>query len=164
VVCDILSQTTRLLLLVRNFLKILIKLQFPTIQEITTEEFAHWLLNSRKSQPLVLDARSQAEYMVSHLKTAVHIDSIAPDLARLSTNSKFTPIVVYCSVGYRSAKLVQQLDEAGMKCIFNLSGGIFQWVNEGRPIFRDEHPTQLVHPYNAIWGKLLKGRYHAQER
>ncbi|MBG1241851.1 rhodanese-like domain-containing protein [Nostoc sp. NZL] len=147
-----------------NFLKLLIRLKFPAIQEITTKEFAHWLLNSRKSQPLVLDARSQTEYAVSHIKTATHIDAITPDLAALSTVAKDRPIVVYCSIGYRSAKLAQQLDKAGMKCIYNLSGGIFQWANEGRLIFKDEHPTQLVHPYNAMWGKLLKATYHAQEQ
>ncbi|WP_341530889.1 rhodanese-like domain-containing protein [Nostoc sp. UHCC 0302] len=128
---------------------------------MTTKELANWLSNPAKSQPLLVDARSQAEYAVSHLKTAVRIDAIAPDLTPLLTVSKDTPIVVYCSVGYRSAILTQQLDAAGFECVFNLSGGIFQWANEGRPIFKDEHPVKLVHPYDAIWGKLLKADYHA---
>ena len=145
-------------------LKLLIRLKFPTVQHITTKEFAQWLLNPVKSKPLVLDARSHAEYAVSHLKTAVLIDPIASNLAALLTVSKDTPIVVYCSVGYRSAKLVQQLDGAGFSCIFNLSGGIFQWANAGHPIFKDDqHPTQLVHPFNAIWGKLLKLKHHAHQ-
>ncbi len=122
------------------------------------------LLDSAKPQLLVLDARSQTEYGVSHIETAVHIDALTPGLATLLTVSKDRPIVVYCAVGYRSAKLAQQLDEAGIKCIYNLSGGIFQWANEGRLVFKDKHPTQFVHPYNAIWGKLLKASYHAQEQ
>jgi rhodanese-related sulfurtransferase len=152
-----------MLLLLLNFLKLLIRFQFPTVQEITTKELANWLSNPAKSQPLVVDARNQAEYAVSHLKTAVRIEAIAPEFTPLLTVSKDTPIVVYCSVGYRSAKLAQQLDREGFECVFNLSGGIFQWANEGRPIFKDEDPTQLVHPYDAIWGKLLKANYHAQQ-
>ncbi|WP_375515013.1 rhodanese-like domain-containing protein [uncultured Nostoc sp.] len=146
-----------------KFLKVLIRLKFSNVEEITSKELAQLLLDSGKPRPLVLDARSQTEYAVSHIETATHIDYITPDLAVLSTVPKDNPIVVYCAVGYRSAKLAQQLNEAGMKCIYNLSGGIFQWANEGRLIFRDEQPTQVVHPYNAIWGKLLKSSYHAQE-
>ncbi|WP_199339456.1 rhodanese-like domain-containing protein [Nostoc sp. FACHB-892] len=146
-----------------NFLKLLIRLQFPNVEEITSKELAQLLLDSAKPRPLVLDARSQAEYAVSHIETAAHINALSPDLRELSIVSKGRPIVLYCAVGYRSAKLAQQLDKAGMKCIYNLSGGIFEWANEGRLIFRDKQPTQLVHPYNAIWGKLLKASYHAQE-
>ncbi|MCC5605324.1 rhodanese-like domain-containing protein [Nostoc sp. CHAB 5834] len=150
-------------LLTFKFIKLLIRLQFPNVKEITTKELAQLLLGSANPRPLVLDARSQIEYAVSHIETAAQIDALIPDLAVLSTVSKDRPIVVYCAVGYRSAKLAQQLNETGMKCIYNLSGGIFQWANEGRLIFRDDQPTQVIHPYNAIWGKLLKARYHAQE-
>ncbi|MBD6620736.1 rhodanese-like domain-containing protein [Komarekiella sp. 'clone 1'] len=146
-----------------NLLKFFIGLIFPGVHQIKTKEFAQWLLDSAP-QPLILDARNQAEYEVSHLKAAIHIDPIAPDLAALSKVAKDTPIVVYCSIGYRSAKLVQQLDEAGFSGVFNLSGGIFQWANEGKPIFKhDQHPTHFVHPYNPMWGKLLRASYHAQE-
>jgi rhodanese-related sulfurtransferase len=151
--------------LIFKLLKSFIRLVFPGVHQIQTQEFAQWLLDSAKPQPLILDARNQTEYEISHLKAAIHIDPIAPDLAALSIVSKDTPIVVYCSVGYRSAKLAQQLDEVGFSGVLNLSGGIFQWANEGRPIFRyDQQPTHFVHPYNAMWGKLLKACYHAQKQ
>jgi rhodanese-related sulfurtransferase len=147
-----------------SLLKFLIKLSFPTVSQMTTEEFNCWLIDSAKRLPLLIDARSQTEYMVSHIKTAVHIDPVASDVTALSTVSKDTPIVVYCSVGYRSAKVAQQLQREGFSQIYNLSGGLFQWANEERPIFKDdEHLTQLVHHYNKIWGKLLKTSYHAQK-
>lgn len=40
--------------------------------------------------------------------------------------------------------------------VFNLEGSIFAWAEEGRPLV-DTHnqPTTFVHPYNAVWGKLL---------
>ncbi|MEH2327963.1 rhodanese-like domain-containing protein [Nostoc sp.] len=146
-----------------NFIKLLIGFQFPTVEEINCKQLAQLLSDSAKPRPLMLDARSPTEYAVSHIETAVRIDPLTDDLTAVSTVSQDRPIVVYCAVGYRSAKLAQQLDKAGMKCIYNLSGGIFQWANEGRPIFQNGHPTQLVHPYNPIWGKLLKATYHAQK-
>ncbi|TVP63026.1 MAG: rhodanese-like domain-containing protein [Nodularia sp. (in: Bacteria)] len=147
-----------------NFCKLLIRLKFPHIHQISTKDFAQWLLNSPKTQPLVIDARSQAEFEVSHLKAAVHIDPIAPDLQALSEVVKNTPIVVYCSIGYRSATIAQQLQQAGFTCVFNLSGGLFQWSNEGRLMFQNEKVTQCIHPYNAMWGKLLKDGKLTQSR
>ena len=147
-----------------NFCKLLIRLKFPNIGQISTKDFAQWLLNSTKTQPLVIDARSQAEYEVSHLKAAVHIDPIAPDLQPLSEVVKNTPIVVYCSIGYRSATIAQQLQKAGFTRVFNLSGGLFQWANEGRLMFQNEEVTQCIHPYNAMWGKLLKDGKLTQSR
>jgi rhodanese-related sulfurtransferase len=136
---------------------------FLTVNPITTAEFAKWLLNPAKLQPLVLDARSPAEYAVSHLKAAIRIDPIVLDPTATLSISKDTPIVVYCSIGYRSAKIAQQLQKHGFTSIYNLSGGIFQWANEGRPIFKDDNqPTQFVHPYDAKWAKLLKASYHPQ--
>lgn len=150
--------------LVLGLLKLFIRLSFPTVSQITTEKFADWLANPAKPQPFVLDARSQAEYAVSHINTSVRIDPVASDLTILSKVSKDTPIIVYCSVGYRSAKVAQQLHREGFTQIFNLSGGLFQWANEERPIFKDDGQlTQLVHPYDAIWGKLLKNSYHAED-
>lgn len=148
---------------VLSLLKLFIRLSFPTVSQITTEKFADWLVDSAKPQPFVLDARSQAEYEISHIKTSVRINSVILDTTALSTVSKDTPIVVYCSVGYRSAKVAQKLHREGFTQIFNLSGGLFQWANEERPMFKDdEHSTQLVHPYDAIWGKLLKKSHHAE--
>lgn len=135
--------------------------KFPTVKWITTEEFARWIEDRVKPQPIVLDARSETEYVLSHLKAADRIDPKHPDLAAIA-RSKDTPIVVYCSVGYRSARVAEQLEQAGFSHVYNLEGSLFQWANEGRPIFKDDRPTTFVHPYDTLWGRLLKSRYRAQ--
>lgn len=145
--------------LIFKLLKRLTTVKFPHVQWITTEELAQWLQDPVKLQPIILDARSQIEYAVSHLKQAQQIDPIAPELTQFREISLDTPIVVYCSVGYRSAGVAQQLTQAGFSHVYNLEGSLFQWANEGRLIFKDDCPTQLVHPYDTIWGKLLKSRY-----
>ncbi len=138
-----------------QFLKLLIWLEFPGVQHITTKKLAQWLESSRP-QPLILDARGVEEYAVSHLQSAQRIDPVTPDLSVISTVPLEMPIVVYCSIGYRSAKVAQLLQGLGRKNVFNLQGSIFQWVNEGRPVFQGEGLTVGVHPYDAKWGSLLR--------
>ncbi|MUL38043.1 rhodanese-like domain-containing protein [Gloeocapsopsis dulcis] len=143
-----------------RILKHLIRRKFPTVQWLTTQELAQWQ-NSQKPQPVLLDARDAAEYQLSHLQQAQRIDPQQPDLSDL-TQSQDTPIVVYCSVGYRSAKIATKLAEAGYKHVYNLEGSIFQWINEGRPVFQDSNQTTQVHPYDRRWGQLLKSKYRAK--
>lgn len=142
--------------LVFHVLKRLISAQFPRIQWVTSEELAQWLNHPEKPQPMLLDARSEAEYNVSHLQEAQRIDPETFNLAAFTEVSKDKAIVVYCSVGYRSAAVAQKLAEAGFSRVYNLEGSIFQWANEGRPLFQNRHLTTLVHPYNSLWGNLLK--------
>lgn len=152
-----------------NLLKRFIHIKFPRVQQITTVEFAQALTNVTQSQLLVLDTRSEAEYAVSHFAEARQLDettdlAIAPALQNVSRDSR---IVVYCSVGYRSAKVAQQLTEAGFQDVSNLEGGLFQWANEGRTtkpihlggLVHAGQPTHLVHPYSAVW-KLLLDKQH----
>ena len=143
-----------------NLIKRLVVQKFPTVRWITTEELARWLEDSQKPQPVILDARSEAEYALSHLKAAERIDPKTPNLAAL-LESQDAPIVVYCSVGYRSARIAEQLGQAGFSHVYNLEGSVFQWVNEGHRVFQNDCPTTLVHPYNPHWGKLLKPQHRA---
>ena len=109
---------------------------------------------------MLLDARTEEEYAVSHLDRAQLIspnsDGTLPESLR--EIAKDAPIVVYCSVGYRSAKVAQQMMQAGFCQVFNLEGGLFEWANEGRSMVRDGQPTSSVHPYSATWGKLVNNR------
>jgi len=135
--------------------------KFPDVQWISTADLAHWRQDPGRTQPLVVDARTVPEYLVSHLKDAVRIDAVRPSLHPLRGRAKNDPIVVYASVGYRSARLAHWLAGQGFTNVRNLAGSIFEWANEGRPLFRDERPTTEVHPYDRRWGLLLDRRYRA---
>lgn len=146
--------------LIFKILNFLIKLKFPEVEKINTETLSQWQADASKIQPLLLDARTEEEYAVSHLKTAIPIDLASKDFFDTLHISIDTPIVVYCSIGYRSAIVAQKLQEEGFSQVFNLSGGIFEWANEQRPMFQlmsqKLQLTTLVHPYNATWRKLLR--------
>jgi rhodanese-related sulfurtransferase len=129
--------------------------QFPHVRQLPTSELAAWLSDTNRPAPLLLDVRTPAEYAVSHLANARQVDPDADAAKALPDTSKDTPIITYCSVGYRSSAFAERLQQAGFTNIFQLDGSIFQWVNDGRPLVRDGKPVQEVHPYNAHWGQLL---------
>jgi len=43
------------------------------------------------------------------------------------------PVVVHCAVGARSAKVVDLLRRAGYPHVYNLAGGIVEWMNRQFP-------------------------------
>lgn len=136
-----------------------IRSEFPEVQRITTAELAAWLSDGRRATPVLLDVRTRAEFDVSHIEGAQHVEPTAA--ASMIRHPQDRPIVTYCSVGYRSGAFAQKLIEAGFKNVVNLEGSIFRWANEGRPVVRDGRRVEQVHPYNRTWGLLLKKHYRA---
>ncbi|MBT6146419.1 MAG: rhodanese-like domain-containing protein [Gemmatimonadetes bacterium] len=134
-----------------------IRQRYPNVRQITTTEWASWQAHPDTVQPLLLDVRTPAEFAISHLSGAQRADELTQALTALSDAAPDTPILLYCSVGYRSSRLADQLRQRGYTQVANLEGSLFAWANEGRPLV-DEHDkaTHLAHPYNATWGKLLK--------
>ena len=106
----------------------------------------------------LLDTREKKEFATSHLKDAKWVGYEDFDLSRVQSivPNKKTPIVVYCSVGVRSEDIGEKLKKAGYSNVKNLYGGIFQWKNEGYPVFNSlQKETQKVHAYSKFWGELL---------
>jgi rhodanese-related sulfurtransferase len=103
-----------------------------------------------------LDAREPNEFAVSHLSSAHYVGYDHFDMKSVESIPKDERIVVYCSVGYRSEKVAEQLIAAGYKNVSNLYGGIFEWVNEGQSVVDATGPTERVHAFNRKWGIWLK--------
>ncbi len=125
-----------------------------TVPLVQPEELENWQLSGK--QLVLLDIRSPEEYQVSHLNGAELIDYETFDPGSISHISKSSTVVVYCSVGYRSERVGEKMNELGFQEVYNLYGGIFQWKNQGHPVVNDENqPTDSVHAYNRNWGKYL---------
>ena len=105
---------------------------------------------------VLLDARETDEYNVSHLAKAKLVGYNNFNIDSLNVKDKDTPIVVYCSVGYRSGKIAEKLIEKGYTNVQNLYGGIFEWKNEGNNVVDKNGITNDVHPYSKSWGIWLK--------
>ncbi|MEL6402528.1 MAG: rhodanese-like domain-containing protein [Cyanobacteria bacterium J06607_6] len=130
-----------------------VRRQFPDAPRLTTDELAMWLASDRPA-PLLIDVRKTDEYYTSHLPGAQHLPTLAA-IQQASIPPEAT-VILYCSVGYRSARLVQQLQAIGYQSVFNLEGSIFEWYNRGYPVISAQAAAPSIHPYNRIWGLLLK--------
>ncbi len=107
----------------------------------------------------ILDIRELKEYNVSHIKNAISITYNDFNVKMIKHKiDKNIPIVVYCSIGYRSEKVGEKLLDEGFT-VYNLYGGIFKWKNSNNPVVdNNEIATQKVHCFNQEWSKwLLKG-------
>jgi rhodanese-related sulfurtransferase len=133
--------------------------KFPNGRWVVVADLVRWRADPGRAQPVVLDARTEEEYAVSHLQGAVRIDPYKPSLRPLRGFPRDTAIVLYSSVGYRGARVANFLERQGYTQVFNLEGGQFLWANEGHPVFRQDRPTADVHPYDPRWGLLLESQH-----
>ncbi len=135
----------------------MIRGKFPGVAQLSTEGLQTWLDEAVEGErPLLLDVRASAEYEVSHLRGALSAPSGEAALQVLKDVPTGHPVVLYCSLGYRSSEMAVYLQNEGVGKVYNLEGSIFAWANEGRPVYRGDERVHVVHPYDRLWGKLLK--------
>ena len=137
-------------------MKAVVRSRFPNVPQLQPAELAAWLADTNRVKPILIDVRTEPEYRISHLPGAIRIAPAAHGKELEPYASQSRPLVVYCSVGYRSSELATRLRKAGQTNVLNLEGSIFAWANENRPMVSEvDKPAQVVHPYNQTFGKLL---------
>lgn len=113
-------------------------------------------LNDKTNDYLILDAREKEEFDVSRISNAQYIGYDKPDYSVLENVDKDQPIVIYCSIGYRSEKIGERLRQSGFTNVKNLYGSIFEWGNRSFPLFNSEgDTTKEIHTYNNRWAKWI---------
>ncbi len=105
---------------------------------------------------VLLDAREKNEFDISHLQGAIWVGYNDFNMNRLKGIDKGKTIVVYCSVGYRSGVVGEKIENAGFESVYNLYGGIFEWVNTGGLITDKTGETPKIHGYDAKWAAFVK--------
>jgi rhodanese-related sulfurtransferase len=137
-----------------------LKKAYPNVELVSPDALDEW---RNAGKPLVvIDARTEAEFAVSHIEGARRVD---PRLSPAGFRDTFgadlagKTVVVYCAVGARSAKLADRIGpmarEAGASGVYNLEGGIFRWHNESRPLVGPSGKTDEVHPYATSSERLI---------
>ena len=105
---------------------------------------------------ILLDAREEPEFNISHIKGAIHVGYNSLKYDELKKLDKDANIVVYCSIGYRSEKIAEYLEAQGFKHVQNLIGSIFEWSNQGHGLVDNQSkPTRRVHAYSKDWQRWL---------
>jgi len=103
----------------------------------------------------VLDARAASEYDTSHLPGALRIGYKPIRYEILGKLDRSKPVVLYCSIGYRSEKVAEELRRQGFE-VYNLYGSIFEWVNRALPVENNKgQKTLTVHGYNKKWSRWI---------
>ena len=134
--------------------------KYPDVKQLGTDKLHSWLAGSKNGSIILIDARGMEEFRVSHISGSRNIPYDKDPLKHLTDIKPDSPIVVYCSVGYRSSILAKKLQDMGFTKVYNLEGSIFKWANEDRPLAQNQTIVYKVHPYNAHWGNLLERKYH----
>ena len=136
----------------RSYSDMLYKLLDHSVDEISVSE-----ASELGGSTLFLDAREKKEYDVSHINGAKWVGYDNFKMKRMSGVTKNKEIVIYCSVGYRSEKIAERLEKSGYTNVKNLYGSIFEWVNQGHPVYTNSgKKTMKVHAYDKEWGQWLR--------
>lgn len=134
-------------------------------QKYNVEHIDNQALSAQSSDSnfILFDVRERQEYDVSHIENAIQVDpeiSVEEFFVRHTDKLDNKVVVFYCSVGERSSKLLEKLQDkltgTGATSAYNLEGGAFKWHNDQIELVKDGLHTRDIHPYNAYWGQLIE--------
>ncbi len=110
-----------------------------------------------KSGAILLDTREQDEFEVSHVRHARHVGYIWFDMRKVYDIPKTDTVVVYCAIGNRGERIGEKLQKAGYQHVYNLYGGIYEWINQRNPVYNTNHiQTTEIHIYDKNWAQWLE--------
>ena len=103
----------------------------------------------------LIDVRQDYEFEAARIPGAsrIGLETIAENRDAVA---KDRPVVFYCRTGARSAMAAQAFSEAGYD-VSNLSGGITEWIAQGKPI--DPEDGYIAEPGEAA--AILEARARA---
>jgi len=117
------------------------------------------VLKNLTSDYIIFDARELSEYNTSHIKDAKFLGYNNFDKNSVKNIVLDTPIIVYCSIGYRSEKIGKKLKKMGFTNVKNLYGSIFEWANQGNDLYnQNELLTTQIHGYNKRWSRCIDNK------
>lgn len=91
--------------------------------------------NKNNVEFMTIDVRTEAEFEQQHIQNAVNIDYYSPDFKeRLDALDKNKIYLVYCRSGHRSDNTLNKMKKLGFQEVYNLSGGITSWIEQGYPL------------------------------
>jgi rhodanese-related sulfurtransferase len=96
------------------------------MKEISVSELKNWRDQGKIHQ--LIDVREEFEYDAANIGGELipmgsipeHLDAIRKDI----------PVVLQCKSGARSGNIARFLEQHGFTNVYNLSGGIFAWIDE----------------------------------
>ena len=120
---------------------------YPDIRWISTSEFMEY---RSKGEWQIVDVRSNEERDVSIIPTSISLSDYRQHVKAFAGQ----PVLVYCTVGCRSAGHTQFLLEQGIDA-YNLWGGVIDWAQHGGEFtMLSGILTRKVHTHGKRWNLL----------
>ena len=100
------------------------------IKEITPKTLKEKI--DRHEQMHLIDVRELNEWDTGYIPTAIHLSKgvVERDIEKKIPDLN-TQVIVYCSGGFRSALVADNLQKMGYSNIFSLGTGLQGWLNDG---------------------------------
>ena len=130
--------------------------KFPQVSSLTPRQ----VLTLQQEQPtthkkvVFVDCRTREERQVSKIDPeALSEEEFLSQLESLK--EKDIVVVSYCTIGYRSAEFVTKYQGSIDGKMYNLSGSLLSWIDEGYPVYRGVESSEYPEPVKEIhvWGK-----------
>jgi len=129
-------------------------------RQLSPATLSQWLAEGR--DVVILDIREPVEHSLSHLPGARLLppSNVESEAASIEAPPE-TPIVAYCTAGYRSGHAAVKLERLLGRPVYNLDGGIILWFNRnGKVVDPSGNAVLRVHPYGDEWARyVLPKRY-----
>ena len=122
----------------------------PKNRVVTVDElYRKWQdIQAKKSQAVILDIRTGAEFYAGHVLGSNNIDSGHPYLVPKTWPDPNTEIWVFCRTKHRATYFSSFLYRYGYKNVYLVDGGIAGWAEKGYPLFSKDFGEIRVVKYN----------------
>jgi rhodanese-related sulfurtransferase len=80
----------------------------------------------------IIDVREESEWPMGHIPNAIHLSKgVVEREIEKTVADLHSPIITYCSGGFRSALAANALQKMGYTQVYSLNTGLQGWINAG---------------------------------
>jgi thioredoxin len=106
-------------------------------EKLSIDEFEVKLQQTPESQ--LVDVRTPEEFKKNHVKGALNVNINSDEFEKqVAALDKTKPVMVYCLSGGRSAKAAGYMRKQGFKEVYEMEGGMMQWMAQNKPFEASE--------------------------
>ncbi|MFL2642909.1 MAG: rhodanese-like domain-containing protein [Flavobacteriales bacterium] len=103
-----------------------------SINQMNSDELIDFI---ELNDAVLVDVRTEDEYNSGYIESSLNIDYFSNEFSvNADKLDKTIPIILYCRSGKRSSMSANKISKLGFKEIYNLEGGILEWIEEGNAV------------------------------
>lgn len=104
-----------------------------------------------EKNPQIIDARGPEEFALNHINGAVNFNQQSENYTKsVAKLDKSKPVFIYSIGAGRSVTLTKELLKNGFTEVYNLEGGIANWIGGGKPFYANSKSKLSIAEYKKI--------------